>query len=369
MGLILVVNGGSSSLKVALFENTHETPLWSVKEDCEGDYVHVLEQVLRTLPSQEITAIGHRVVHGGERFSETTRITDSVKKQIREQFFLAPLHNPANLAGIELCEKLFPTSLQFAVFDTAFHKTLSEVASTYPIPYKYRREGVRRYGFHGISYSYCSKRVATFLNSSLQDLKIVACHLGAGASLCAIKNGKSVDTTMGMTPLEGLMMATRCGSVDPGVLLYLLKEQKLSVDFLEQELNFASGLLGISGQTKDMRPLLQGATEGNERSQLAIEIFVHRLTSCIGSMIAALEGLDVLIFTAGIGEHFPLIRAQACAPFAFLGLEVDSSKNTSPSPDEREISSLTSRIKALVIPTREELEIARECQLQLAHVS
>jgi acetate kinase len=366
--IILVINGGSSSLKVSLFEGENLKQIFEKHVDWERDFQSALEKTLFELPKHNFTAIGHRVVHGGEAFTQTVRIDDAVKKQIRELFFLTPLHNPINLAGIETCQKLYPHVTQFAVFDTAFHTTINEVNYTYPLPLKYRELAIRRYGFHGISYQYCSKRIGEFLNRPIEELKIVICHLGAGASLCAIKGGKSIDTTMGMTPLEGLMMATRSGSIDPGILLYLLKENKTSVETLEKELNDASGLMGISGISADMRKLEEAMNQGNARAKLALEIFVHRLVSCLGSMIASLGGIDVLVFTAGIGEHSAFIREKTCASFGFLGLELDLDKNKSPSQEEREISSLNSRVKALVIPTHEEWEIAHQC-MALSHVS
>lgn len=360
---ILVINGGSSTIKCSLFEGKNKEPLWSVHREWKGKYHEELEKILNSMPHNTLTAIGHRVVHGGETFHETTLVTEEVKQKIREQFFLAPLHNPINLEGIETTEKLFPKTPQFAAFDTAFHSTLNNAAATYPLPYSYRQQAIRRYGFHGISFSYCAKQTGEFLNRDLKELKLVICHLGAGASLCAVAGGKSVDTTMGMTPLEGLMMGTRSGSVDPGILLYLLKENKLSLDGLDNLLNKQSGLLGISGISEDMREIMEAAKNGHACAQLAIEMFVHRLTRLIGSMIASLGGLDVLVFTAGIGENAPLIREKACAAFTFLGLEIDPEKNQSPSQKEREISSLNSDIKVLVIPTHEEWEIASQCRL------
>lgn len=366
---ILVVNAGSSTIKTALFWGEGKKPLWERHVEWKENFEKELKSVLQTLPSKKISAIGHRVVHGGETFVETTKISEDVKEQIKEHFFLAPLHNPINLEGIKICEEVFASTPQFAVFDTAFHATLDDTASTYPIPYAYREKGVRRYGFHGISYSYCSKRASLFLNQESRDLKMVICHLGAGASLCAIKGGKSIDTTMGMTPLEGLMMATRSGSIDPGVVLYLLKEENKSPDQIDDELNEKSGLLGISGFSSDLRLIIEKAEKHHDRAKLALDLFLHRLTSCIGSMIASLGGCDALVFTAGVGENSPLVRARACASFSFLGLEIDPEKNKSPSQEEREISSLTSRIQALVIPTHEEWQIAHECRTKLVQQS
>jgi len=368
---ILVINGGSSSLKACLFKDEKKEPVWQAHVDWEGDFEAQLEKTLQSLPSLPLSAIGHRVVHGGEKYTKITSVDEAVKEEIRRLSFLVPLHNPINLSGIKTCERLFPHIQQFAAFDTSFHMTLSEAAYTYPLASSYKTMGIRRFGFHGISYAYCSQKTAEFLNQPLHKFKMVICHLGAGASLCAIKEGKSIDTTMGMTPLEGLMMATRSGTIDPGVLLYLLKEQKKTVDILEEELNEKSGLLGISGISKDMRQLEKAAEQGNPHAILALDVFLHRLKSCLGAMVAVLEGLDILVFTAGIGENSSFVREKVCAAFSFLGIEMDSEKNKTPSLSEREISSLTSRVKVLVIPTREEWEIAKQChqELQEIHVS
>ncbi len=358
---ILVINGGSSTLKVSLFPKKMSSPIWEKKITWEDDFEKELEKALKELPKQKIQLIGHRVVHGGDAFTKITRITPAVKQKIRELFFIVPLHNPINLAGIETCERLFPQLPQYAVFDTAFHMTLKEEAYTYPISIKYQKAGVRRYGFHGISYAYCSKKAAQFLKRPLVELKMVICHLGAGASLCAVKEGKSIDTTMGMTPLEGLMMATRSGSIDPGALLYILKKNRKTPEDLEDELNHRSGLLGVSELSSDMRTLALAAVHGNAHANLARAIFIHRLRSCMGAMIASLGGLDVLVFTAGIGENDSQVREEACASFSYLGLEIDPSKNRSLSHEDREISSGRSSCKVLVIPTKEEWEIAQQC--------
>lgn len=364
MELALVINGGSSTVKVALFQKGAHEPVWQKHEPWEGNYKTALREILKEIPSKKLVAIGHRVVHGGEKFETTTLVTEEVKEQIRELIFLAPLHNPINLSGIEVCESLFPHVPNFAVFDTAFHAQMPEAAYTYPIPLHYRLEGIRRYGFHGISYAYCSRRAAHFLNRNLTDLKLLICHLGAGASLCAIKNGVGIDTTMGMTPLEGLMMATRSGSIDPGILLYLLRKGK-TPEALDEELNHASGLLGISETTSDMHLLIEAAEKGDEKAGLALDLYIHRLRQCLGAMIASLGGIDVLVFTAGVGENAPLIREKACALLAFAGVEIDPKKNRSPSHEEREIASLTKHVHVLVIPTQEELQIALECFQQV----
>ncbi len=322
MELILVLNTGSSSDKCCLFEGNQKAPIWHVHHDWTEGRVK-LETLLETLPKRKITAIGHRVVLGGESFKQVTRITPEVKEKIQELAYLAPLHNPANLRGIEVTEALYPGVPQYAVFDTAFHTTMPEVAATYPLPFTWREKGVRRYGFHGISHEYCSQRASAILKN---PEKMIICHLGAGASLCAVKNGKSLDTTMGMTPLEGLMMASRSGSVDPGVLLHLLRNENFSPETLDKMLNHESGLLGVSGISEDLRSVQKAAENGDRHAHLAVEMFVHRLAGHIGMMLASLRGLDALIFTAGIGENSALIREKTCAYLSFLGLVLDQKK-------------------------------------------
>ncbi len=385
MELILVVNSGSSSHKCSLFEKKQSTPIWSGHVEWKEGYrdAHLtvktegidqaltidsaregLEKLLDTLPhSTKLTAVGHRVVHGGEIFQQTTLVTDEVKKNLSDLAYLAPLHNPANLEGIETTERLFPNVPQFAAFDTAFHASLSEVAATYPIPYAWRAKGVRRYGFHGISHAYCSKRAASFLG---KEGKMIVCHLGAGASLCAVKDGKSVDTTMGMTPLEGLMMASRSGSIDPGLLLHLLIHEKLTPQSVDHMLNKESGLLGVSGISEDLRDVLEAAQKGNEQATLAFDLFIHRLVSNIAMMAATLGGLEILVFTAGIGENAQSVREKACEACAFLGVKLDPEKNRSPSHEEREISTTDSKVQILVIPTQEEWEISNQVRAQLS---
>jgi len=389
--MVLVLNAGSSSHKCCLFSGDARTPLWqahmqwkegfseafleastennvikqpveihSAKEGLEILLNTLWEEPLKVLADpSEVMMVGHRVVHGGEKFIETVQISEAVKKEIDALSYLAPLHNPANLAGIETAEKLFPNAPQFAVFDTAFHATLSESAATYPGPYEWREMGIKRFGFHGISHQYCSKRGAEFLNRDLNSLKIVVCHLGAGASLCAVQDGKSIDTTMGFTPLEGLMMASRSGTIDPGIIFHLLRQTEISPEKLEEVLNKESGLLGISGVSEDMRDVLT-ASQTNERAKLAVDLFVHRLKGLIATMIASLEGIDLLIFTAGIGEHSPIIRERTCEAFSFLGLKLDSESNNQNSLEDREISTQDSKVKVLVIPTQEEWEIRKE---------
>jgi acetate kinase len=392
------LNSGSSSQKTALFELGPDSagdpvpPLWEGKLEWDGDKeeLHIrnhsgkeirhvaeagvhraaLEGMLQNLwdgptaalkSSDEIQAVGHRIVHGGPKLTRPARITPEVKRDIEDVASIAPLHNQAGLQGIELAEKLLPDAPQIAVFDTGFHRTLPPEAFIYPIPYDwYEKSGIRRYGFHGINHEYCAHRTAQLLKRNLTELKIITCHLGNGCSLAAIDGGKSVNTTMGFTPLEGLMMGTRCGSIDPGILTYLMRVENAGYYELDSALNRRSGLLGISGVSSDMRDLLDAMRKGNERAQLAFDIFVHRLVVEIGAMAASLGGLDALVFTAGIGENSPEVRAAACAKLAFLGVEVDDSKNSNAKPDA-EISAPESKVRVLVIRAQEDWSIAREC--------
>jgi len=290
----------------------------------------------------------------------TTMITPQVKETIKKLIPLAPSHNPAHLEGIEAIEQVFGDVPQVAVFDTAFHRSIPPESSLYPIPYQWSELGIRRYGFHGTSHQYCSQRAAELLGKPLESLKMVICHLGNGASLSAVKGGKSIDTTMGFTPLEGLMMGTRSGSIDPGILIYLEREYQYNPDSLNSLLNKESGLKGISGISGDMRAITTAMAEGNERAKLAFEMYIHRLKSLIGSMIASLEGLDVLVFTAGIGENSALVREKASQGWSFLGLELDLAKNAA-RPRDEDIASDTSKVRVMVIATAEDWAIAREC--------
>lgn len=357
--MIFVINAGSSSYKCALYEGATLKCIWKKSLDAPL-HKQKLEEILRTLPKKDIKAIGHRVVHGGTHFHKTVEITASVRKQLQAVSELAPLHNLPSLEGISLAEKAFPHVPNFAVFDTTFHNTLPEEVATYPLPYAWKSKGIKRYGFHGISFAYCLSRLPHLLKRDIEELKILLCHLGSGASLCAVRGGKSIDTTMGMTPLEGLMMATRSGTIDPGILLHLL-QQNISRDELENMLNQDSGLLGISNISGDMRLILENKGT-HPQAQLAYAMFIHRLRGFMGQMIASLQGSDVIVFTGGIGENCPEVREKGCEAFSFLGLEIDLEKNFSVSKDEREISTPLSTIKVLVIPTQEDLEIARECK-------
>lgn len=317
----------------------------------------------------EIAAVGHRIVNGGREYTQPVIITAKVKAAIQRMAVFAPLHNRVELEGIELIEKSFGSVPQVAVFDTAFHSELPEAVAIYPGPYEWIAQGIRRFGFHGINHQYCAERAAQLLNKKLPTLKAVTCHLGNGCSLAAIQNGRSIDTTMGFTPLEGLMMGTRSGSVDPGILTYLMRDKNLNGQALDDLLNKHSGLLGISGVSGDMREVVAAMKSGNERARLAFDIFVHRLQTGIGAMIAALGGIDALIFTAGIGEHSPEVRAAACANFGFLGLKLDTAKNVSPKPKpqaDQDISAATSNVRVLIVPAQEDWAIATECYKQVA---
>lgn len=284
-----------------------------------------------------------------------------MKAAIADLAALAPAHNPANLEGIEALEQILGTEVpQIAVFDTAFHTQMPLFAAIYPGPYEWFEQGIRRYGFHGISHQYCAQRAAQILGRELKELRLITCHLGNGCSLAAIRDGHSVDTTMGFTPLDGLMMGSRSGSVDPGILIHLMRQEGYTADKLEQLLNLASGLKGISGVSEDMRQIMAAIAQGNQRAQLALDIYVHRLRSGICAMLASLGGLDALIFTAGVGENSPTIRAAACEAFEFLGLKLDPEKNTR-LPDDRDIATADSTLRVLVIHTQEDWAIAQEC--------
>jgi len=394
---ILVLNSGSSSQKSSLYDigNTlpehPPAPAWEGKIEWDGDHADIqvqnshgaklnervqvasrsdaIDRLLDTLwngklgivsaPS-EIDVVGHRIVHGGKEFEKATAITPEVKSAIARMSVFAPLHNRSELEGIEIIEKRIGEVLQVAVFDTGFHSRLPEPAAVYPGPYEWLAQGIRRYGFHGINHQYCAERTAQLLGKDLRSLKLVTCHLGNGCSLAAIREGRSVDTTMGFTPLEGLMMGTRSGSVDPGILTYLMRQGQLTGQQLDDLLNTKSGLLGISGVSGDMRQVVAAMKDGHSRAKLAFEIFVHRLQAGIGAMIAVLGGIDGLVFSAGIGENSPEMRAAACANFKFLGLKLDTAKNAKPSADQ-DISLSDSAVRVLIVRAQEDWAIAREC--------
>lgn len=393
---ILVLNSGSSSQKIRLYEFSDSipehppVPLWqgrvewgrerkmevsnaqglALEADLPvGSQADAVGQLLNALSSgdasgvtslSEIAAVGHRFVHGGSEFRDPVRITTSVRDSLRRLESFAPLHNRAELEGVEAIDERLADVPQIAVFDTAFHSQMPVSAFVYPGPYDWLGRGIRRYGFHGINHQYCAERTAQLLGKGLRSIRIVSCHLGSGCSLAAIQDGHSVDTTMGFTPLEGLMMSTRSGSVDPGILTYLLLQERLSPERLDEILNTKSGLLGISGISGDMRDIVSGMKRGHERAQLAFEIFVHCLMRGIGAMIAVLGGVDVLVFTAGIGENSPEVRAIACESLAYLQVKLDGQKNQVTNEDI-EISTSESAVRTFVIHANEEWAIAREC--------
>ena len=309
----------------------------------------------------EIDAVGHRVVHGGEKFSESVLIDDAVKAKIRECYDIAPLHNPANMTGIDAITELMPEVPQVAVFDTAFHQTMPAKAYMYALPYKYYTEdGVRRYGFHGTSHRYVSGRVCEFLGVDPAKQRIITCHIGNGASMAAIVGGKCVDTSMGLTPVEGLMMGTRVGDVDPGALTFLMTKHGLTAEQLQTIINKESGVLGVSGVSNDMREIEAAIAEGNERARLALDMYMLRITKYIGAYAAEMGGVDIIVFTGGVGENQSGLRADVCSTLGFMGVEIDKEVNAVTRGTETVISSSTSRVKVCVIPTDEELTIARD---------
>ena len=391
---ILVINCGSSSLKYQLIDMENENVLAKglcerigidgsklthkvpgredyVKETPMGDHKVAVELVLEALMDEvngviknveEISAVGHRVLHGGQTYSDSIIVNDDVKRVIREYFDLGPLHNPANLIGIEACEAALPASVpQVAVFDTAFHQSMPAKAYMYAIPYEYyEKYGVRKYGFHGTSHSFVSKRAIEFLGLDKDNSKVIVCHLGNGASISAVKNGKCVDTSMGLTPLEGLIMGTRSGDVDPAVVQYIANKEGKSVDDMLNILNKKSGVLGMSGGvSSDFRDIDKAANEGNEKADVAREAFVYRVLKYVGSYIAAMNGVDAIIFTAGVGENDGGKRKQICEGLAYMGITVDEEANKLRG-QEVVISGADSKVKVAVIPTNEELAIAKE---------
>ncbi len=356
---------GSAKLKVEsngiVFEDDQETEDRLVAMEglfntlCEGDTA-----VLASW--EEIDFVGHRVVHGGSQYQQPTWVTEEVKSAIAQLISLAPSHNPANLQGIEMMEKLLPQARQVAVFDTAFHSQIPTASAIYPLPYQWYEEGIQRYGFHGISHEYCAQKTAQLLDQPLDKLKLVTCHLGNGASLAAVQNGHSIDTTMGFTPLEGLMMGTRCGSIDPGLIIYLLREKGFSADELDTTLNKESGLKGLSGISGDMRTVTEAMAE-NHRAQLAFETYIHHLCRQIGAMVASLQGLDVLVFTAGVGENSAIVRQETCQRLGYLGVEIDPEKNQK-RPQNEDIATANSAVRVVVLHTNEDSAIAQTvCQL------
>ncbi len=393
---ILVINTGSSSIKYELFDMPDESVLASgvaerIGEDggllthrrfrphgpaspliFDGALPNHLEGLNRivallthpehgvVMDKSEIAAVGHRVVHGGEHFHSTTAVDASVIEAIRENIPLAPLHNPANLLGIEVSQSIFPHALQVAVFDTAFHQTIPLKAFLYAIPFDlYQNHRVRKYGFHGTSHAYVAERAAHYLNRPLAELALITIHLGNGASMAAIKGGQCIDTSMGMTPLAGLVMGTRSGDVDPAIPFFLADHLGMSLDAIDRLLNQESGLKGICGHN-DMREVIEKMEAGDERAKIAIDLYSYRIKKYIGAYFAALERLDAVVFTAGIGENAPFIREQCCNGLTGLGIKIDTERNQATTKGTREISRAGSDVMVLVIPTNEELRIAQE---------
>ena len=388
---VLVINCGSSSLKYQLINSDTEDVLAKglcerigidgrlvyQKAGCDKEiteaamptHKEAIQMVLDALVNDktgaikslsEVNAVGHRIVHGGEKFASSVLITDEVLEAVAQCNDLAPLHNPANLIGINACKELMPGVPMVAVFDTAFHQTMPEKAYLYGLPYEYYENyKVRRYGFHGTSHSFVSKETARFLGMDLENSKIIVCHLGNGASISAVKDGKCVDTSMGPTPLEGLVMGTRSGDIDPAIMEYIAKKEDLDIAGVMNVLNKKSGLEGISGLSSDFRDLTAGAKEGNKRAIAAIEVFCYRVAKYVGSYVAAMNGVDAIAFTAGIGENVGLVREKVCSYLGYLGITLDAEANAK-SGDDCVISAADSKVKVAVIPTNEELAICRE---------
>jgi acetate kinase len=320
--------------------------------------IHEKHGVIKSM--SEISAVGHRIVHGGEKFKESVIIDEEVVGVIRECSELAPLHNPANIIGIEACKSIMPNVPMVAVFDTAFHQTMPRHAYIYALPYEiYEKYKLRRYGFHGTSHRYVSERAAQMLGKPIESLKIITCHLGNGASICAVKNGKSVETSMGFTPLQGLCMGTRSGTIDPAVITFLMEKEKMTVKDVSDFLNRKSGVLGISGVSSDFRDIEEAAKNGDDRAKLSLDIFCYRVKRFIGDYAAIMNGVDAVVFTAGIGENNDYVRKEILSDMDFLGIKIDLEKNLVRGK-EMDISSPDATVKTLVIPTNEELEIARE---------
>ena len=376
MSHVFVVNSGSSSIKYDLFDATTLDSIASGLIERIGepggdapDHTAGMQHALTSLPAGDITAVGHRVVHGGQQFTGPTILDERVVAEIERLSDLAPLHNPPNLLGIRAARTAMPHVPHVAIFDTAFHTTLPAAAHTYAIDRDLARtHGVRRYGFHGTSHEYVSRTAAAFLRRPLESLKTIVLHLGNGASATAVDGGRSIDTSMGLTPLEGLVMGTRSGDLDPGILLHLTRVAGLSVDELDTLLNRRSGLAGLTGSS-DMRDVVRLADSGDPDAALALDVWAHRIRHYIGAYAAVLGGLDAIVFTAGIGENNPALRARALAGLEFLGIEIDPALNESPSRDARRISVQDAPVAVLVIPTDEELEIARQTLAAVAAAS
>ena len=390
---ILVLNCGSSSVKYKLIDTDKDVTMdeggvekiglndgflkfkrpdgsKEIKELGHIDHKQAVEAILANLTDakegciksyNEIDAVGHRVVHGGEKFNQSVLITDEVIQQVKDCYDLAPLHNPANITGIEAITSLMPDMPQVAVFDTAFHQTMPAKSYMYALPYKfYKEDGVRRYGFHGTSHRYVSQRAMEFLGLDPNNSKVVTCHIGNGGSITAVLNGKSVDTSMGLTPTEGLMMGTRVGDVDPGVITYLMNKHGYTSDDIQRIINKESGVAGVTGISNDMREIEAADNAGNEIAHLALEMYEQRILKYIGAYAAEMGGLDAIIFTGGVGENQTGVRKNVCAPLAFMGVKLDEALNAKTRGTETVISTPDSKVKVAVIPTDEEFMIASD---------
>lgn len=390
---ILVLNSGSSSVKYKLIDTETEKSLAeggvekiglpdgflkykrkdgskAIVELGKTDHKGSIEAILKMLTDPmegciknyaEIEAVGHRVVHGGEKFSASVLIDDAVKAKVRECYDIAPLHNPANMVGIEAIEALMPGVPQVGVFDTAFHQTMPAKAFMYAIPYKfYKEDGVRRYGFHGTSHRYVSQRVCEILGVDIKTQRIITCHVGNGGSITAVEFGRSIDTSMGLTPTEGLMMGTRVGDIDPGALTYIMTKHNLSAEQLQKIINKESGVLGVTGISSDMREIEAAVNAGDERAKLALDMYEQRILKYVGAYAAEMGGVDIIVFTGGVGENQVGVRENVCAPLAFMGVEIDRELNARTHGTETVISTPTSKVKVVVVPTDEELMIARD---------
>ncbi len=389
---VLVINAGSSSLKYQLIDMTNESVLAKglcdrigiensfIKQSRGEEEAVVVNKVLRNHKDaieavisaltdektgviksmSEISAVGHRIVHGGEKFNSSAVIDEHVMNAVRECIDIAPLHNPPNIIGIEACQEIMPDVPMVGVFDTTFHSTMPEYAYLYALPYElYQKHGLRKYGFHGTSHKYVSEKAAELLGKPLSDLKIITCHLGNGSSICAVNKGKSVDTSMGFTPLQGLAMGTRSGTIDPEVVTFLMEKEDLTVKGVSTLLNKKSGVLGVSGVSSDFRDLHTAAAEGNKRAELALDIFAYGVKKFIGEYVAIMNGVDAVVFTAGIGENNPTIRKMVLENMDYLGIKIDLEKNQVKG-QEMDISAPDAKVRTLVVPTNEELAIARE---------
>lgn len=389
---VLVINCGSSSLKYQVINSDTEqvlakglcerigidgrlvyTPAGGEKEISNLDmptHKQAIQYVIDALTNEktgviksldEIGAVGHRLVHGGEKFACATLITEEVIKAVEECSDLAPLHNPANLIGVRACQELMPNTPMAGVFDTAFHQTMPLEAYMYGIPYEYyEKYKIRKYGFHGTSHSFVSKRMAQLLGKPIEDLKIIVCHLGNGSSVCAVDGGKSVDTSMGLSPLEGLIMGTRSGDIDPSVMEFICKKENMDINGIMEVLNKKSGVQGLSGVSSDFRDLQAGAAEGNQRCEMAVDVFCYRVLKYIGAYVAAMNGVDAIAFTAGLGENDEIVRRKIVSRLGYLGIKLDEEVNDNGRGKEIAISTPDSKVPVWIVPTNEELAIARE---------